>query len=106
MIPLPPSARLRAINRWLKDMYPKEYSAPQQAEGREARAKEIDAQMMDEFWAREEALMNRMMDDRTWGTVEGTERYPMERMQIWNAVFAEFLPTPPEASTSDHSLED
>lgn len=106
MIPPLQHRRLRGISRWLKEMYPKEYAAPEQAAALEARALEIDEQMIEEFEAREDVVRDRMMKQKTWGTAEGMETFPAERMVIWGDVFAEFLPTPPEATTSDPDQED
>lgn len=106
MIPPLQERRLRGISRWLKDSYPKEYGASSQAEALEARALEIDEQMIEEFEFREDVVRDRMTKEGTWGTGAGMDSFPLERMQIWNEVFAEFLPTPTEAPTSGPSLED
>ena len=105
MIPPLQERRLRGISRWLKDTYPKEYGSPSQAKELEARALELDEQMIEEFEAREDVVRDRMTKEGTWGTGAGMDSFPLERMQIWSEVFAEFLPTLSEASTSGPSPE-
>ena len=58
-----------------------------------SRALELDEQMIQAFEDREDALKAQMMRDKTWGTGEGMQSFPRERLMLWSDVAAEFLPT-------------
>lgn len=84
MIPPLQSLRLRSIERWLRDQ-----TAVTDLPGR---ALDLDEQMMEAFEAGEDSLKESMMAAKTWGTAEGLEQFPVERLRIWNDVVGEFLP--------------
>ncbi len=48
--------------------------------------------MIEAFDAMESAVMDRMMKAGTWGTAEGIQSFPLERLTLWQEVVAEFLP--------------
>lgn len=97
MIPPLKESRLRSINRW---MSPKTSSEDLSAE-QSSRASELDDRMVEAFEEREDALKRQMMDNGTWGTAKGLDQFPLQRMEIWQEVCAEFLPL-----TSDQVSED
>lgn len=91
MIPPLKDMRLRSITRWLADQ--KRPSAEQSS-----RATSLDEQMMEAFDQREDEIKASMMHSKTWGTEAGLREFPMRRMEAWQSVVDEFLPT-----TSDQS---
>jgi len=91
MIPPLQQVRLRSIQQWLKDSDPQAATLPPAA--LEHRALELDEQMMETFEGREDQLKDKMMRDGTWGTEAGLTDFPMQRLQLWQEVTAEFLPT-------------
>lgn len=88
MIPPTQEVRLRSINRWLKD----KGRTPQSGEPSPS-AQDLDDQMIEAFEAQDDALMDRLMKANLWGTEEGLRQYRTERMELWQEVCAEFLPT-------------
>lgn len=91
--------RLRSIQRWLKDQ-------PEPPPDLEAKAIELDVQMMEAFETAEDALKDRMMRAKTWGTAEGLQQFPMQRMELWQQVVADHLPSvEPSDSEPTESLE-
>ncbi len=88
MIPPLQDLRLRSIKRWLKDSRP----APSSPQALDNRAREIDEQMIEAFSDREDAVKWAMMKNKTWGTGEGMESFPLARLEIWQDVVSEFLP--------------
>jgi hypothetical protein len=88
MIPPLPEVRLRSITRWLKDNQP---TLP--SEELSSRATAMDEQMIEAFETREGALKAQMMREQTWGTGEGMQSFPAERLTMWSDVVSEFLPT-------------
>lgn len=91
MIPPMKGLRLRSINRWLKENREGFASLPQ--EERDRIATDLDEQMIEAFEAQDDALMDRLMKANLWGTEEGLRQYRTERMELWQEVCAEFLPT-------------
>ena len=83
MTPPLKEVRLRSILRWMK-----EHSPPATQE----RAVELDEQMVEAFEAREQARMEAMMRDRTWGTDAGLRSFQTERLTMWSELLEEFLP--------------
>ena len=88
MIPPLQPLRLRSIVRWLQGQTP----TPPSAE-LDSRALDLDEQMIQVFEDREDAIKAQMMRDKTWGTAEGMQSFPRERLTLWSDVAAEFLPT-------------
>lgn len=87
MIPPLKEMRLRSIARWLNE--PK--SSP--SAGPSSRAMELDDLMIENFEAMEEDLRAEMMRKGTWGTAEGMTEFPTRRLELWNQVLADYLPT-------------
>ena len=87
MIPPLQAVRLRSIARWQKDQ------ARGQSVEPSATPQEIDQQMIEAFEQKEDVLRQQMMDSGTWGTWQGIASFPMERIELWNEVLADFLPT-------------
>ena len=48
--------------------------------------------MIEAFETREDSLKDAMMKAGTWGTAEGLQSFPMQRLLLWQKVVAEFLP--------------
>lgn len=88
MIPPLQSTRLRSIVRWLKEAR----DAPSAPEVLEARALEIDEQMIEDFEAMEDALKASLMAKGTWGTEEGLRTFQTGRLSMWQETVAERLP--------------
>jgi len=85
MIPPLQPLRLRSIERWLNDQ-------PNPPNDLQGRALELDEQMIEAFEAKEDALKESMMADKTWGTAEGMQSFPAARLTLWSETVAEFLP--------------
>ena len=90
MIPPLQDIRLRSIGRWLKD---NPTTPPLTTELQSSRTAELDALMMEEFEAREDRLKDQMMRAETWGTEQGIVEFNTSRMEIWQEVVSEQLPT-------------
>ena len=58
----------------------------------QARAEKLDDQMIEAFEAKEDSLKDSMMKAGTWGTAKGLTQFPLDRMELWQEVVAEFLP--------------
>lgn len=95
MIPPLPNSRHKSISRWLMD-HP---TTPLLSSAAlEDRVRELDEQMMEAFESREDSLKESMIQRKTWGTAEGIESFPTDRMTLWAEVVDEFLPTTDPAS--------
>ena len=86
MIPPLKEVRLRSINRWLK-------TRPSEGQPLSQSPEEIDSRMVAEYESEEDALMQRMMRDKTWGTPEGTRTFNTQKLETWDAVVSQHLPT-------------
>lgn len=48
---------------------------------------------MEAFSSREDAIMMRMMREGTWGTEQAFQVFPLLRLELWQDICQEFLPT-------------
>ena len=99
MIPPMKEVRIRSISRWLKDS--NQDAATLSPEALSQRAADLDDQMIEAFEASEDALMDRLMKSGQWGTEEGTRQFRTRRMELWQEVCAEFLPTSGQESREE-----
>lgn len=91
MIPPIQDLRIRSITRWLKDSRPDFGTLPPEEQSQIATA--LDDSMIETFEEQDDALMQRLMKAKTWGTEPGLQQYRTERMTLWQEVCGEFLPT-------------
>jgi hypothetical protein len=96
MIPPPQQARLTSIAAWLKSN--PETATLSSAQLRQ-RARRMDAQMMEEFDARERAALDALMVAGEWATAEGQETFHLQRLEIWNDIVSGTLPAVTEPGT-------
>ena len=89
MIPPLKPLRIRSITRWLKDSRSAAQASPQKRES----PQEIDRRMMETFGENEDALMSSMMKAKTWGTQEGLREFNTRRLEMWDEVVSQYLPT-------------
>ncbi|MBO3701996.1 MAG: hypothetical protein J5W83_05575 [Candidatus Accumulibacter sp.] len=99
MIPPMKEVRIRSISRWLKGNSQGEATPPPEALSQ--RATGLDDQMIETFEAREDGVMDRLTKEGLWGTEDGTRQFRTERMEIWQEVCAEFLPTSGQESREE-----
>ena len=99
MIPPMKEVRIRSISRWLKGNSQGEATPPPEALSQ--RATGLDDQMIETFEAREDGVMDRLTKEGLWGTEDGTRQFRTERMEIWQEVCAEFLPTSDQESREE-----
>ena len=100
MTPPVKELRLRTIKRWMKDE-PSYKNWKETDEELIKMAEDLDAEMMQAFSDREEALEEQMRQDKTLFTEEGLGRFQIDRLTLWREVLESFL-----APTSDQELED
>jgi len=91
MIPPTQDLRIRSITRWLKDSRPDFGTLPPAEQSQIAT--DMDDSMIETFWEQDDALMQRLMKAKTWGTEPCLQQYRLERMTLWQDVCSEFLPT-------------
>lgn len=91
MIPPMQDLRIRSITKWLKDNRPDFGMLPHEAQLQTAT--DLDESMIEAFEEQDDALMQRLMKAKTWGTEPGLQQYTTDRMAIWQDVCSEFLPT-------------
>lgn len=91
MIPPLPAIRLRSISRWMQDNQPAQFRELSQSGELNSRVMALDEQMTEAFEAREDALMDKMMRAKTWGTTQGMGQFQTDRLTLWNETVAEFL---------------
>lgn len=99
MIPPLQPIRLRSITRWTQDNQKQGPKLPPEALN--SLVLEKDEAMLLEFETQEDSLKERLMKSDQWGTEAGLQAFNLGRMEIWQEVVSNFLPT-----TSDQSTED
>ena len=98
MIPPLQPIRLRSITRWTQA---NQQGPKLQHEALNSLVLEKDEAMLLEFETQEDSLKERLMKSNQWGTEAGLQAFNLGRMEIWQEVVSNFLPT-----TSDLSMED
>lgn len=90
MIPPNRDLRLRSIKRWLTAFFQKQYAKPNQSEALDARAEEIDAEMMEEFEDGDILLFDKL--SRGPQLEADYQRMQTDRLMLWQEIVANRLP--------------
>lgn len=93
MIPPLKDLRMRSIRRWLQQSSPESPRQSNPPEALQDRANALDEAMMQDFDQQENALMDSLMKAGTWGTEKGLQAFNTGKMEAWQTICQEYLPT-------------